>query len=316
VITVEGFTCAKDPAAQDRCEDRMVALPDRCIAVVDGATDLSGRSFDGRSGGWLAAEAVAGALLGLKGLPDPNAVAEAAIGAIADTQRALGRDAPEDPRDRFRAAMAVLYVEGARGRVVVIGDCRVRVNGAEVLTRANPAENVAIAARADLWRRLAARGHEPGAIAPAARAVIAEGIAVPPPPPLTADDLAAMRAALMADAGLAVAADGPAAVERLLLAGLRGMRSDPVTFALAGIDGIGPAHDMRFLDIDARATVELASDGYPLAGAAATVASWEAAFAAVEAEDPHRIGRFAGTKGSAGRRHADDRTIVIRKPAR
>lgn len=315
MIAVEGFTCAKDPLAQDTCEDRLVALPDRCIAVVDGATDLSGRAFEGRSGGWLAAEAVSRALAGLAGLPAPEEVGAAADEAIAAVYRRLGDAAPDDPRDRFRAALAVLYVDGPRARLVVIGDCIARVDGAEVLARPNPAEDVAIAARAHLWGRLAAQGRPPEAIAPVVRSAIAEGLAVPPPPPLTPDDYAAMHTALLADAALTAAAGGPAVVDRLLVAGLRGVRADPVTFALAGIDGVEPAHDIRSLDLDAGATVELASDGYPLAGAAPTVAAWEAAFAEVEAEDPHRIGRFAGTKGSGRGRFADDRTIVIRRPA-
>ena len=301
--------------AQAACEDRLVALPDRCIAVVDGATDLSGRRFEGRSGGWLAAEAVARALATLEGLPAPDAVGRAAHEAIAGVYRRLGEAAPDDPRDRFRAALAVLYVTDGRARLVVIGDCIARVDGDEVLARANVAEAVAIAARAHLWRRLEAAGHAADLIAPAVRAVIAEGSATRPPPPLTAHDVGAMRAALLSDAGLIAAAGGPAVVARLLAAGLRGVRADPVGFGLGGIDGVAPPRDIRSLDIDARAVVELASDGYPLPGAAPTVAAWEAAFAEVEAEDPYRIGRFAGTKGSGGGRFADDRTVVIRRPA-
>ncbi len=313
MIAVEGFACAKDPLAQDACEDRLVALPDRCIAVVDGATDLSGRRFAGRTGGWLAAEAVARALAALEGLPEAVAVATAAHDAIAGVYRRLGAEAPADPRDRFRAAFAVLFVDGDRARLVVSGDCRARVDGAEVLARSNPAEAVAIAARVHLWQRLAAQGHPPAVIAPAARAAIAEGLDAPPPPLVSAADLAAVHETLNADETLTAALGGPEVLARLLSAGLRGVRAAPEAFGLGGVDGVVPPRDVRALDLDARATVELASDGYPLPGAAPTVAAWEAAFARVEAEDPHRIGRFAGTKGSADGRFADDRSVVIRK---
>ena len=122
-----------------------------------------------------------------------------------------------------------------------------------------------------------------------------------------------VRGALHADDALTAAVGGPAVLERLLAAGLRGVRADPAAFGLGGLDGVAPPRDIRALDLDAPATVELASDGYPLPGAAPTVAAWEAAFAQVEAEDPHRIGRFAGTKGSGQGRFADDRSVVIRR---
>jgi hypothetical protein len=57
-------------------------------------------------------------------------------------------------------------------------------------------------------------------------------------------------------------------------------------------------------------TIELFSDGYFKLGEEFGVASWEAAFAEVEAEDFHKIDRYMSTKGTTDVMLTDDRTYL------
>jgi hypothetical protein len=63
----------------------------------------------------------------------------------------------------------------------------------------------------------------------------------------------------------------------------------------------------RLADIE---TIELYSDGYFRPGDAFGVESWEKAFRDVEAEDPHKIGRYLSTKGTTELALTDDRTYL------
>ena len=56
--------------------------------------------------------------------------------------------------------------------------------------------------------------------------------------------------------------------------------------------------------------LELFSDGYFKLGEGFGVAAWERAFAEVEAEDPHKIGRYMSTKGTTPTILTDDRTYL------
>jgi hypothetical protein len=72
---------------------------------------------------------------------------------------------------------------------------------------------------------------------------------------------------------------------------------------------MGFVHHERVARADAR-SVELWSDGYFRPGDGFGVDAWERAFAAVEAEDPAKIGRYPSVKGSLGAVKADDRTYL------
>ena len=154
----EGLTLPKDDTMPEACEDRVVILPPDFAAVIDGATDITGQRHGGRTGGALAAEAIAAAFAGAwsaqrQGGPDPFATAAGAVAladrAIAALYDRLGlSEAARDPARRFRAAFAVATLKGGVWRGVGVGDCALRINDAARVLRDHPAEAVFAAWRA------------------------------------------------------------------------------------------------------------------------------------------------------------------------
>jgi hypothetical protein len=109
VEVVEQFVLGKggDPAL---CEDAVVVAGDHA-AVIDGATDISGRLYDGMAGGRWAMQACVGAV---RALP-PGIGAPAAVEALTST---LTSDIPADERP----SAAVTIYSAARREVWQIGD--------------------------------------------------------------------------------------------------------------------------------------------------------------------------------------------------
>ena len=324
----EGFTQAKNPAAPDSNEDRIVAVPGRLYAVIDGATDLSGLRYDdrlghGATGGHLAAQAVAEALAiagagAFAALPDPVALVAALNGAIAGCYERIGIAAAEihSGRQRFRAAFSAALIAGDTMRLVAVGDCSIRINGRPVLDHHFPGDSVLSKARAAAWAALSAKGLDPDTIRPLARQFIVEGPAsAAPPSPLTDADVAAILAEVRADAMvLAACGNDLAQIDFILGAGLEGIRANPAAFDAAALDGVTDAGAaIRTLDVPIAAveTLELASDGYPAQPDAVNIAAWEAALAHADLTDPDRIGAYPSTKGRHGITFGDDRSILI-----
>ena len=54
-MQIEAFSEAKDPRAPHTNEDRLVILPGRAYAVIDGVTDRLGTRYDGVLSGQYAA---------------------------------------------------------------------------------------------------------------------------------------------------------------------------------------------------------------------------------------------------------------------
>jgi hypothetical protein len=325
---VEAFTCAKNPASPESNEDRIVAIPGRLYAVIDGATDIGGLRYDDRSGrqaagGRLAAEAVAEALAiddagSFTHLPDPQRL-------VADLSAAIGAvyarlDLPTDEilsgHQRFRAAFSAALIAGETLMLVALGDCTIRLNGQAVLTLAFPGDAVLSRARAVGWSILEERGMPADAIRPLARQSIVQGPASQQPLPagFRPDDVEAICAAVHADPEVQTACGDRAMIDSLLRAGLRGVRVDPERFDAVTLNGVGnPADKVRTLqiplaDVDA---LEIASDGYPVLPEQMEIATWERALAEVDATDPDRIGSYAGTTGRTATTFGDDRSILI-----
>jgi hypothetical protein len=297
--------------------------------VIDGVTDKSGARLDGFAGGWHAGHALEGALRelddeGVLARGSTEAVLARLNAAIATRYERFGLSdvAERDPNRRFAAAAAIAHVDGDALRLLVVGDCGARVDGARVVHRPHPVDDVMARLRASVF---AALGEE-DAEAPlsrrleVARAYVVQGIATPP----IADDpsLAAAHARIAARAWSHLVASFPDVERGLLRAladgGIRGaarLRNGAGPYAHGVLDGFSTAidhvEDLR-LDGGAVATLELFSDGYfGWPRASGRVADWEAHFALVERVDPHRTGRFASTKGSSPGRFADDRSVLI-----
>lgn len=325
----EGFTQAKNPDAPNTNEDRIVAIPGRVYAVIDGATDLSGLRYDdrlgqGATGGYLAAQAVAEALAivgagSFSALPEPSKLISTLNGAIAATYKRIGVADQEiqSGRQRFRAGFSSALVTDDIVRLVALGDCGLRLNGKAVLEHQFAGDIVLSKARSVAWSILVDKGLDVDVARPLARRLIVEGMAKgkTPPAPLTDDDLTAILASVRSDTGVLAACDNNASrIDMILGAGLEGIRSDPSRFDALVLDGVSdPATSVRVLDVPMAQikTLELSSDGYPAQPNDVSIAAWEDLLAEADKVDPDRIGRFASTKGRAGKNFGDDRSILI-----
>jgi hypothetical protein len=329
LLHFEGFTQAKNPDAPETNEDRIVAIPGRVYAVIDGATDLSGLRYDdrlgqGATGGHLAAQAVAEALAiagagALVNLPEPSELAATLNGAIAATYRRIGiaEEEIQSGRQRFRAAFSAALVVGDKVRLIALGDCSIRLNGRLVLDHHFPGDTVLSKARSAAWSILVGKGLDANTVRPLARQLIVQGPASGRalPGPLTADDLAAILTSVRADPSVLTACSNDLAlVDFILAAGLEGIRANPSGFDATVLDGVSDASpSIRTLDVPLgnTETLELSSDGYPAQPAAVSIAAWEQALAEADRIDPDRIGPHASTKGRHGKNFGDDRSILI-----
>lgn len=302
----DGLVLPKDDAAPEACEDRVVILPPDFAAVIDGATDITGQRFDGRTGGALAADAVAAAFaqawLDRRGDgPDPFATAADALAladrAIAGVYRHLGvTDVAAQPARRFRAAFAVATRWNGNWRGVGVGDCALRIDAGPPVLRDHPAERVFAAWRAAM---IADRPDRPDADI---RAALLSG--------MSGADAGARRAAAR------IMADDPVLGPQALRAGLCGMRAarpgDPLAFGVA--DGVGDMGHAFCWQVAARtretATLALWTDGW-LSPSGGHREGWIAAAGAVHAADPRRTGPYACVKGATASGRHDDMGLVL-----
>lgn len=118
----------------DSCEDAVVVTATHA-AVIDGATDLTGATYSGRTGGQIAARAVADAV---RSWPGDIGWAEAVADATQATAQAIADAGKPDRKPTWLAPRAVAAIYSAHWRQVwSIGDCEVRI-GADVHTRPLP----------------------------------------------------------------------------------------------------------------------------------------------------------------------------------
>lgn len=342
-MQLESFTCHKDPRAPLANDDRVVVYGGRLFAVIDGVTAKKGPPLpDGSSRGQAAGVLIERALREL--VDDRTAMTAGADEVLERIRRTIVgeyarldmTEAALDPHLRFAAQLACAFYDGSHWRLLVVGDCGVRLNGEEVIATTNPGDGVIALLRAHVFA--AAREHLRAATGDAgvtqhltdtaldvARAYTVMGSSsflhehaeALPQADYRACAAAAESAALEAFPNL------PAALVRDTLAhGLLGIGVHRNTAGPLGapcIDGtvVPPelVHDRRLAAADV-STLELFSDGYfgtPPAGEV-TVAAWEAHIAHVEDVDPFKVGQYPSTKGSGSGRFTDDRTVLIATP--
>lgn len=329
MLCIEQFTCAKDPSNPHTNEDHTVVMPGSVLAVMDGATDITGNCYDdllglGATGGRLASRAVMRALhefaaRPFDALPEPAqivAVANASLRAVYDRLGISMADATSG-HVRFRTTLAAAFFAGDDVRMVCIGDTALRINGGEVLRHDFPADKVFSAARSIAWGLLKARGADPDAMTDATRKLIVQGLSGDSllPEPLTPQDGMTIADQVINDPRVIAAfGNDKDRIAEVLALGLMGVRRNPGVFSADVIDGYADAsaaalcRDIPLAELD---TLEIFSDGYPEIPDSPTLAAWEAALRHVDAVDPDRIGPYASTKGCAPGRFGDDRTILI-----
>jgi hypothetical protein len=315
------FLCSgKNPRHLERCEDRAVLALPWAAAVIDGATDITGDVYEGRAGGWLAADALArflyrAAVSGeLASWDDQTLVREAnaslmalycRLGIVASTDADAGR--------RFRAGMAVARATKEGLRLTSVALPGVRIDGRHCpMESAEPAhafENLLAATRGALWHDPDLARLSPEKREEACRSMLIGGRG-------TAGAFAAAWA--RAEAAVRARVQGPAAqIEAAFATGLLGNRrsrstADPLFGpAIDGYCGTQPPLWSGLLPWGQFHTVELFSDGYVVPPAEVSIAAWEAHVRHMNEIDPHRVGPFPAVKGAVPGGHHDDRTVVI-----
>jgi hypothetical protein len=322
-MLIEAFSRGKDPAHPEANEDRMVVLPGRAYAVIDGVTARVPTLYDGKLSGQYAAELIQRTLerelaggsrldgLGLVGLlTDRIAAAHARFG--------LTEAVREDANPRFAATLALAVVRDAQLEIVLVGDSGVRVNGAAVFQVEKELDGITAALRVAAWQCAARRGSDWLAREQISRSLVRHGTRSCRAGLLTRDDLLAIEAETQACCARQFPAVPAELVLRLIHGGIVGEQkshqnngASPLGYSC--LDGFPiPAHliAVHALDLAEVVRLELFTDGYFGQAPGFGVACWEAHFAAIEAEDPAKIGRYKSVKGSIGPVWADDRTYV------
>ncbi|MSP48830.1 MAG: hypothetical protein EXQ95_05830 [Alphaproteobacteria bacterium] len=326
---VRAFSAAKDPDRPETNEDRLVVVPDRLYAVIDGVTDRTSRRYGDRTGGRVAAETVELALLELAHDDACRSIDAAGLvrrlgQAFQSAYRAHGvlEEARAAETSRFGSTLALAVDRGDRFGFFFIGDSGMRLNGREVVDNDKDLDHVTATLRGFAYRRVAAAGADPTMTELASRALCWRGTRTLPPearPWLEEPDLAAIRDAALAK----LKADLPKIpvedMTRLILDGIIGAQGGyqnrpDLALGYSSLDGFTlTAAGVRVFERPKAeaATLELFTDGYFALPGAATVAAWEAKADEVERVDPAKVAEYPSTKGSLGRIRADDRTVVI-----
>ncbi|WDR06844.1 hypothetical protein PSQ90_05180 [Devosia rhodophyticola] len=330
---LQAFTLGKKFGQPEANEDSLVVMPNLGYAVIDGVTDRNGTRYDGMLSGQFASRtakrAVEYFLLAQGHADQPELQFQGGehfvdyLGKAIHTGYAANNALAAVEADwKLRGGCTVMAVllMGDRLEVVAVGDSGLRVNGNDILQVLKPLDDVTAILRRQTWQYFAARHHSAEECDRLSTSVTWQGTqnqidGTPTADPefvrlIEADTLAACRSHL------------PGAPEHELLLliqqGIAHGQGDfqNVTEPVLGYGAIdGFPVPSRYIETRSYAladveTIELFSDGYFKPGIDFGIASWEAAFAAVEAEDLHKIGRYMSTKGTTATQLTDDRSYL------
>ena len=330
---LEAFSLGKKFSVPEANEDSLVIMPNRGYAVIDGVTDRNGTRYDGMLSGQFASRAVQAAIeIFLLAQGDPQrpdlqfSGGQHFIDYLSEAIRAgyLANGALEaaqaDWKLRGGCTVMAALILGDRLEIVAVGDSGLRINGDDILQVLKPLDDVTAILRRETWRHFEAMGRSSLDCDRLAAAVTWQGTRHQDPDSETADR--ALMATLenrALDACRAHLPDVPdGEIEALIHGGICYAQGDfqNVTGPVLGYGGLdGFAVPPRYVETRSYAladveTIELFSDGYFKPGHGFGTAAWEQAFREVEAEDPHKIGRFMSTKGTTETALTDDRTYL------
>ncbi len=330
---LDAFTLGKKLAHPEANEDSLVIMPNLGYAVIDGVTDRNGTRFDGMLSGQFASRVVQRAIevfLLAQGQPDqPDLQFQGAEHFIDYLGRAIHagyarNNALESTAADFKlrggcTVMAAMII-GDRLEIIGLGDSGIRINGTDLLQVLKPLDDVTAILRRETWRYFEALGLGEHECDRHASLMTWQGTQNQPAgAPTAAPDVVAtieQRALAACQGHLPHVPDA-----ELLLLIQHGIShgqgkfqnvTEPV-LAYGGIDGYPVPHTFivtrsyKLADVE---TIELFSDGYFKPGDGFGAAAWEAGFAEVEAEDPHKLGRYMSTKGTTPLQYTDDRTYL------
>jgi hypothetical protein len=325
-MLIEAFSEAKDPSAPQANEDRVVILPGRAYAVIDGVTDRLGTRYAGMLSGQYAAVTIQSALeqaLSASAAPgDGPALIRTLTGAIRNAYEANGifERVQADWNLRLAAALALALIREDTIEIILVGDSGVRLNGDRVLRVEKDLDLITSTLRRIAWPVIGKRIRDSMLQEQVSRRVTWHGTRQPYEDladALTQDELAEIEARAI-DANITALPHVPACeVERLVRGGILHQgryQNDPSTvLGYAVLDGFdvpdGLVHIERVPRRDIE-TIEIFSDGYFKLGTEFGVSSWEKAFAEAEREDPAKVLLYPSPKGSTATTWADDRTYL------
>jgi hypothetical protein len=326
-MLIEAFTEAKDPSAPHTNEDRLVILPGRAYAVIDGVTDRLGTRFDGMLSGQYAAVIVQSALEHMLSAPngpeDPRAVVRALTAALAPVYKNFGmaEKAQADWNFRISAALALVLVGDEAVDVLLVGDSGVRINGEYTLRVEKDLDLITSILRRQAWPIIGQKVSDPEKHEQMSRQVTWHGTRQPldnVAGTLDADGMALIESRAIAANLEALPHVAKADIENLVCGGIvnaQGGYQNNASLQLGYpcLDGFEvPQHMLKTERIprsDVK-TIEIYSDGYFKPGDGFGVAAWEKAFAEAEREDPAKVLLYPSPKGSTASLWADDRTYL------
>jgi hypothetical protein len=326
-MLIEAFTEAKDPSAPHTNEDRLVVLPGRAYAVIDGVTDRLGTRYDGMLSGQYAAMTVQRALeqmLSARDAPhDPVAIVRALTATLASAYEAHGmaEKVRSDWNLRISAALALVLVQHETVDVVLVGDSGVRINGERILRVEKDLDLITSILRRQAWPVIGQKVSDPEKQEQVSRRVTWHGTRQPlaaVADTLDADDMALIESRAIAANVEALPHVPRADIENRVRGGIvnaQGGYQNNASLQLGYpcLDGFEvPPHMIKIERIQRSAvkTVEIYSDGYFKPGDGFGVAAWEKAFAEAEREDSAKVLLYLSPKGSTASLWADDRTYL------
>ena len=330
---LEAFTLGKKFGHPEANEDSLVVMPNLGYAVIDGVTDRNGTRYGGMLSGQFASRAVKRAVetfllaQGDKDRPDLQfqggehfvAYLGKAIhaGYVADNAVAA---VEADWKLRGGCTVMAAMLIGDRLEVVAVGDSGLRINGRDLLQVLKPLDDVTAILRRETWQYFASLGRSIEECDKYSAAMTWQGTRNQPVNAVTADPevISSIEARTLAACRQHLPGVPEQELVLLIQHGIAHGQGhfQNVTEPMLGYGGIdGFPVPSRYVETRSYAlaeieTIELFSDGYFKPGAEFGVASWEAAFAEVEAEDVHKIGRYMSTKGTTASQLTDDRTYL------
>jgi serine/threonine protein phosphatase PrpC len=330
---LEAFSLGKKFGHPETNEDSLVVMPNLGYAVIDGVTDRNGTRYGGMLSGQFASRTVKRAIeifLLAQGQGDqPHLQFQGGAHFVEYLGKAIHAGyvahgalaaVEEDWKLRGGCTVMAALLIGDRLEVVAVGDSGIRINGSDTLQVLKPLDDVTAILRRETWRFFEAQGRSLDECDRNAASMTWQGTRNQPAESATArPDIVEAIERRALDACRDHLPNVPES--ELLMLIQHGIShgqgnfqnvTEPV-LGYGGIDGFavpGRFIETRSYPLADIETIELFSDGYFKPGEGFGVASWEAAFQEVEAEDFHKIRRYMSTKGTTDTQLTDDRSYL------
>ncbi len=326
-MLIEAFSEAKDPSAPHANEDRLVILPGRAYAVIDGVTDRLGTRYDGMLSGQYAAIIVKGALEHMLSAPDSPDDGLEIVRTLAKKiesaykTHGMWEKVQSDWNLRLSAALALVLLQPETVDVILVGDSGVRINGERIIRVEKDLDLITSTLRRQAWPVIGEKTSDPAEQEQISRRITWHGTRQPIADLsgiLDADDLARIEHDAIEANVKALPHVSRPDIENLVQGGIvnaqGGYQNNASTLlGYPCLDGFKvPEHMIRIerLPREDVETIEIFSDGYFKPGDEFGIVAWEKAFAEAERDDPAKVLLYPSPKGSTASAWADDRTYL------